>query len=63
MAVAKDSQSTIAYYGDSNSCKKHAMFAIDYAAALAGPEAALWSKIAMSSVVHDMTRPPQFRDK
>ena len=63
MAVAKDGPSVTAYFGDSNSCLKHAMFPIDYAAALAGPDAGLWSKVAQSAVVHDMTKPPQFRDK
>jgi hypothetical protein len=61
MATAKDAQSVTAFYGDSNSCLKHVMFAIDYAAALQGPDAAKWSKVAQSAVVHDMTLSPQWR--
>jgi hypothetical protein len=63
MAVAKDGPSVTAYFGDSNSCLKHAMFAIDVAAALQGPDRAKWATSAQSSVVHDMTKPAQFRDK
>jgi hypothetical protein len=63
MAVAKDGPSVTAFYGDSNSCLKHAMFAIDLAAALQGPDRAKWALIAQSATVIDMTLPPQWRNR
>jgi hypothetical protein len=61
MAASKDGQSTIAYFGDGNSCNKHAMFAIDFAAALVGPDRSKWSATPQSSTVKDMTLPPRWR--
>jgi hypothetical protein len=63
MGVAKDGPSVTAYFGDSNSCLKHAMFAIDYAAALLRPDAAKWALTAQSATVVDMTKDARWRNR
>ena len=57
MATAKDSRSTIAYYGDVNSTMKHALFAIDFAAASQGLDGAKWASVPQSTIIIDLTKP------
>ena len=63
MAQAKDGPSVTVYFGDTDSCSKHAMFAIDVAAALRGPDGAKFSATPQSSTIVDFTKPVKWRGK
>jgi hypothetical protein len=56
MTMLHEAPTVIAYFGDSNSCQRHKLYAIDWLAVQSGPDKAKWAASAQSGTILDRTR-------